>query len=106
MRVVFSTHHTLYPHPESARRARLEGWPLASCGDFPYAAVTPMARALVAHRPDRLVFDTDWPHVNMDGRNVPNDGDLVDLIPEWIEDAATQKQILVDNPRKLYGFTP
>ena len=40
----------------------------------------------------------------MDGRNVPNDGDLVDLIPEWIEDAATQKQILVDNPRTLYGF--
>ena len=73
-------------------------------GDWPYPAVTPMARALVAHRPDRLVFGTDWPHVNMDGRNVPNDGDLVDLIPEWIEDAATQKQILVDNPRKLYGF--
>ena len=73
-------------------------------GDWPYASVTPMARALVAHRPDRLVFGTDWPHVNMDGRNVPNDGDLVDLIPEWIPDAAKQKQILVDNPRKLYGF--
>ena len=73
-------------------------------GDFPYAAVTPMARALVAHRPDRLVFGTDWPHVNMDGRNVPNDGDLVDLIPEWIGDEKTQRKILVDNPRKLYGF--
>jgi len=75
-------------------------------GDFPYAAVTPMARALVRHRPDRLVFGTDWPHVNMDGRNVPNDGDLVDLIPDWIEDAAARQQILVDNPRKLYGFPP
>lgn len=73
-------------------------------GDWPYPAVTPMARALVKHRPDRLVFGTDWPHVNMDGRNVPNDGDLVNLIPEWIEDPAAQKQILVDNPRKLYGF--
>ncbi len=73
-------------------------------GDFPYPAVTPMARALVKHRADRLVFGTDWPHVNMDGRNVPNDGDLVDLIPEWIGDAATQQRILVDNPRKLYGF--
>ena len=30
-------------------------------GDWPYPAVTPMARALVAHRPDRLVFGTDWP---------------------------------------------
>jgi predicted TIM-barrel fold metal-dependent hydrolase len=69
-----------------------------------YAAVTPMARALVAHRPDRLVFGTDWPHVNMDGRKVPNDGDLVDLIPEWIEGAADRQTILVDNARKLYGF--
>jgi len=68
--------------------------------------VTPMARALVAHRADRLVFGTDWPHVNMDGRNVPNDGDLVDLIPEWIEDASARQTILVDNARKLYGFPP
>jgi len=70
------------------------------------ADVAPMARALVAHRPDRLVFGTDWPHVNMDGRNVPNDGDLVDLVPEWITEATLQKQILVDNPRRLYGFPP
>ena len=75
-------------------------------GDVPYAAAAPIARALVRHRSDRLVFGTDWPHVNMDGRDVPNDGDLVDLIPQWIEDAAAQRQILVDNPRRLYGFPP
>ncbi len=73
-------------------------------GDFPYAAVTPIARALVAHRPDRLVWGSDWPHVNMDGRGMPNDGDLVDQIPEWIETPALQRQILVDNPKRLYGF--
>ncbi len=83
---------------------KLSGPMRCAPGDFPYAAVTPLARALVAHRPDRLVFGTDWPHVNMEGRNVPNDGDLVDLIPQWIEDPARQKQILVDNPRQLYGF--
>ena len=32
----------------------------------------------------------------MDGRDVPNDGDLVELIPQWIEDAAAQRQILVE----------
>jgi len=85
---------------------KLSGPMRCAPGDWPYPAVTPMARALVAHRPDRLVFGTDWPHVNMDGRNVPNDGDLVDLIPKWIEDAAAQRQILVDNPRRLYGFPP
>lgn len=75
-------------------------------GDFPYAAVTPIARALVAHAPERLVWGSDWPHVNMDGRAMPNDGDLVDLIPEWITDAKARQQILVDNPNRLYGFPP
>jgi 2-pyrone-4,6-dicarboxylate lactonase len=73
-------------------------------GDFPYAAVTPIARALVRHAPERLVWGSDWPHVNMDGRGMPNDGDLVDLIPEWIPDAAARQKILVDNPCALYGF--
>ena len=73
-------------------------------GDFPYAALTPIAHALVAHAPERLVWGSDWPHVNMDGRGMPNDGDLVDMIPVWIEDPARQRQILIDNPSRLYGF--
>jgi predicted TIM-barrel fold metal-dependent hydrolase len=72
--------------------------------DFPYAAVTPIARALVAHAPERLLWGSDWPHVNMDGRAMPNDGDLVDLIPEWIVDERARQQILVENPCCLYGF--
>jgi hypothetical protein len=52
----------------------------------------------------RLIFRRKPRHAADPGRNGPNDGDLVDLIPEWIEEAAAQKQILVDNPRKLYGF--
>ena len=73
-------------------------------GDFPYAALTPIARALVAHAPERLVWGSDWPHVNMDGRGMPNDGDLVDMIPDWIVDANDRQRILVDNPCALYGF--
>jgi predicted TIM-barrel fold metal-dependent hydrolase len=34
---------------------------------------------------------------------MPNDGDLVDLLSEWIDDADTLKQILVTNPREVYG---
>jgi 2-pyrone-4,6-dicarboxylate lactonase len=73
-------------------------------GDFPYSAVTPMARALVRHAPERLVWGSDWPHVNMNGRNIPNDGDLVDLIGEWVPDEAARRRILVDNACALYGF--
>jgi 2-pyrone-4,6-dicarboxylate lactonase len=83
---------------------KLSGPMRCAPGDYPYAPVTPLARALVRHAPERLVWGTDWPHVNMDGRQIPNDGDLVDLIPEWIPDEAARKRILVDNPCTLYGF--
>ncbi len=72
--------------------------------NVPYPSVTPMAHALVKHAPERLVWGSDWPHVNLDGREMPDDGDLVDLLLEWVPDAATRKRILVDNANKLYGF--
>jgi predicted TIM-barrel fold metal-dependent hydrolase len=37
---------------------------------------------------------------------MPNDADLVDLIPLWIPDADVQQQVLVKNPEVLYGFPP
>ena len=40
----------------------------------------------------------------MNGRAIPNDGDLVDLLGEWVPDAATRQRILVDNACALYGF--
>lgn len=72
--------------------------------EFPYPSMLPLARALVQHSPHRLVWGTDWPHVNMNGRAMPNDGDLFDLLGQWVEDAALRQLILVDNPGQLYGF--
>ena len=72
--------------------------------EYPYAPVTPMAQALVRHAPERLVWGSDWPHVNMNDRRMPNDGDLVDLIQDWIPDERTRRRILTDNPCALYGF--
>ena len=37
---------------------------------------------------------------------MPNDGELVDLFYAYTQDAAIQRQILVDNPARLYGFEP
>ncbi len=71
--------------------------------DHPFAPITPFAHALVKHAPERLLWGSNWPHVMKMGRAMPNDGDLVDLIAEWIPDAATRKRILVDNPQELYG---
>jgi len=68
-----------------------------------YPDVAPFARALVAARPDRIVWGTDWPHAAFRGR-MPNTTDLADLLGEWIPDEATRKRILVDNAATLYGF--
>ena len=70
----------------------------------PYPELTPIARALVAHAPGRMIWGSDWPHVNMTGRTMPNDGDLVDLLAEWVPDEAPRKRILVDNPAALFRF--
>jgi predicted TIM-barrel fold metal-dependent hydrolase len=77
--------------------------------DFPDAP--PIAQALVAANPDRIVWGSNWPHP---GRGVtrtdiappyPNDdGLLLNQLPKWVPDAATRKTILVDNPARLYGF--
>ena len=71
-----------------------------------YADVTPFARAVVAAAPDRVVWGTDWPHPAAQGLKapVPNDGDLADLLLEWVPDEAQRKRVLVDNPARLYGF--
>jgi 2-pyrone-4,6-dicarboxylate lactonase len=72
--------------------------------DLPYASVTPIAHALVHHAPERLLWGSDWPHVNMNDRAMPNDGDLVDLIGQWMGNPKIMQQILADNPRVVYDF--
>jgi 2-pyrone-4,6-dicarboxylate lactonase len=71
--------------------------------DFPYPAITPFAHALVAHAPERLVWGSDWPHVQMQGRIMPNDGDLLGQLADWVPDAAVRQQILSENPLDLYA---
>jgi predicted TIM-barrel fold metal-dependent hydrolase len=83
---------------------RLSGPMRCTREDFPYPSVMPMAHALVAHAPERLVWGSDWPHVNMQGRVMPNDGDLLDLLLEWAPEEAVRNRILSDNARRLYDI--
>jgi len=78
-----------------------------------YADVVPLARALIAANPERIVWGTDWPHPNSaSGRKATeltplfqiDDGRLLNQLPVWAPDAATRSKILVDNPARLYGF--
>jgi 2-pyrone-4,6-dicarboxylate lactonase len=72
---------------------------------LPFVEVIPFARAVIAARPDRVIWGSDWPHSNnfVPG-HTPNDGDLVDLLAEFTSDARVRRKILVDNPAALYGF--
>jgi len=78
-----------------------------------YADVVPLAQALIAANPERIVWGTDWPHPNSaSGRKATevtplfqiDDGRLLNQLPVWAPDAATRSKILVDNPARLYGF--
>ena len=35
---------------------------------------------------------------------MPNVGDLLDVLADWVPDEAARKRVLVDNPARLYGF--
>jgi predicted TIM-barrel fold metal-dependent hydrolase len=69
----------------------------------PYADVMPLARLFIERAPDRCVWGTDWPHTNLEG-TMPDDGDLLDQLGEWVPDPALRTKILVDNPGALYRF--
>jgi predicted TIM-barrel fold metal-dependent hydrolase len=79
-----------------------------------YPDVVPLAKALIAANPDRIVWGTDWPHPGgpASGSKATDpwpplqidDGRLLNQLPVWAPDAAVRKKILVDNPTRLYGF--
>jgi 2-pyrone-4,6-dicarboxylate lactonase len=68
----------------------------------PFTDAVPFARKIVETAPDRVIWGTDWPHPNV--KAMPNDGDLVDLVPLFAPEADIQRKILVENPARLFGF--
>lgn len=70
--------------------------------EYPYPSMTAYAHALVEQAPERMLWGSDWPHVQMIGRVMPNDGDLLDLLAEWAPDEAVRVRILAENPLELY----
>ena len=67
-----------------------------------YEDAVPIARALINAAPDRVIWGSDYPFLSHADR--VNAVGLFNLIPTWAPDAATRKQLLVDNPQQLFGF--
>jgi len=66
-----------------------------------YSDVLPYMKTLVDTFPDRVLWGTDWPHPNMKS-HMPDDGQLVELIPLIADTPEKQQKLLVDNPMRLY----
>jgi predicted TIM-barrel fold metal-dependent hydrolase len=76
----------------------------------------PIARALIAANPDRLLWGSDWPHPGarpgvprnvdeIEAFNPINEGWALNRLARWAADDTTLlRKILVDNPAALYGF--
>jgi predicted TIM-barrel fold metal-dependent hydrolase len=69
----------------------------------PYRDADEITVALIRNAPERSVWGSDWPHIYLEGRPMPDAGVLFDNLYRWC-DPYTAKKILVDNPVKLYGF--
>jgi predicted TIM-barrel fold metal-dependent hydrolase len=83
---------------------RLSGAYRTSQEGPPYRDTIPFARALFDACPDRCVWGSDWPHVANWGP-MPNVGDLLDLVADWVPEEADRAKLFVTNPRRLYGFS-
>jgi 2-pyrone-4,6-dicarboxylate lactonase len=72
-----------------------------SIGKRPFLDAVPFAQALVAADASRILWGTDWPHPNI-AKDMPNDGELLNLFAKICPDPAVQRRILVDNPTRMY----
>ncbi|HUZ66856.1 MAG TPA: amidohydrolase family protein [Beijerinckiaceae bacterium] len=81
---------------------KVSGCERVSSSGPPFQDAAPFAQMLAETAPDRVIWGTDWPHPNV--KVMPNDGDLVDLVPLFLPDAALQRKVLVDNPARLFEF--
>ena len=82
--------------------AKLSGAERLSVSGPPgYDDFVPFARHIAETFPDRVIWGTDWPHPNMKS-HMPDEGDLVDLVPRIAPTDDLQHRLLVDNPIRLY----
>ncbi len=90
---LLDTHSNIWTKVSGAERLSVHGPPF---DDF-----VEVVRPVVERYPDRVLWGTDWPHPNMEHR-IPDDGQLVDVLPRIAPTADLQRKLLVDNPMRLY----
>lgn len=94
-------HPNIWSKVSCPERLSQSGPPALNGEQHAYRDVAPFARRLVETFPDRVLWGTDWPHPNLKN-HMPDDGLLVDYIPQIAPTADLQRKLLVDNPNRLY----
>ncbi|OOF96865.1 hypothetical protein ASPCADRAFT_168031 [Aspergillus carbonarius ITEM 5010] len=81
-------------------------------------AIEPMAKAVIAAGPDRIVFGSDWPHTQLgvtrkgktdqqrleevEGFREVDDAEHIRTLRQWIPDEETWQNLWVNNPARLF----
>ena len=94
-------HQNVWSKVSCPERLSVTGPPALNGERHPYRDVVPFARRLVEIFPDRVLWGTDWPHPNLKN-HMPDDGLLVDYIPDIAVSPDLRQRLLVDNPTRLY----
>jgi 2-pyrone-4,6-dicarboxylate lactonase len=91
--------HLLDDHPNIW--TKVSGAERLSAQGPPFDDFVAVIRPVVERYRDRVLWGTDWPHPNMEHR-IPDDGQLVDIIPRIAATAELRRKLLIDNPMRLY----
>jgi len=98
---LMTEHSNIWSKVTCPERLSVQG-PKALNGEpHPYQDVIPFAKKIVELFPERVLTGTDWPHPNLKD-HMPDDGLLVDWIPNIAPTAELQQKLLIDNPNRLY----
>lgn len=89
-----------------AMRASGRGWmklsgPYRVAKDGNFERLRPLAEAIVDALGERTIWGSDWPHIP---NGQMDTGGLLNLLGDWVPDAAARDRILAHNPARLYGF--
>lgn len=76
---------------------------LSDAGPPHYEDMRPFVQAVLADRPDRCVWGTNWPHPGLT-KFMPNDADLLDLLESWLPGDAVRGPLFAGNAARLYRF--
>lgn len=82
---------------------KLSGYVKFARTPFPYPDARPYVEALLdAFTPDACVWGSDWPFLRAPER--VDYGTLLALVERLLPDAADRRKVLLETPRRLFGF--